>query len=161
MLTCDNMGFKMWAVVNMAERMDPVLETKIVATRIGRLHVELRGRGPIVVCWPSLYCDARTLDSLILELARDYRVVVVDGPGHGRSGVSLRPFSLDDSAAAVVEVLDAVSATRVMWIGAAWGGHIGMTVARRYPERLAGLVVLNAPMAPWRPGAVGAWRSCA
>jgi pimeloyl-ACP methyl ester carboxylesterase len=49
-----------------------------------------------------------------------------------------------------MQVLDAVGAAQVVWLGAAWGGHIGVAAARRHPDRLVGLVVLNAPMRPWR-----------
>jgi pimeloyl-ACP methyl ester carboxylesterase len=103
-----------------------------------------------LLCWPSLYCDARTLDPLVEDLARDHRVLVVDGPGHGRSGISPAPFSSQDAAHAAVEVLDAMGAARATWIGAAWGGHVGITVARTHARRLAGLIVMNAPLQPWR-----------
>jgi pimeloyl-ACP methyl ester carboxylesterase len=130
--------------------MSQAVETKTVPTRIGQLHVELRGQGPSLLCWPSLYCDARTLDWIASDLARDHRVLVVDGPGHGNSGASPGRFSSDDAADAAIDILDATGAARVTWIGAAWGGHVGVCVARRYPERLAGLVVMNTPMARWR-----------
>ncbi|HEY6560167.1 MAG TPA: alpha/beta fold hydrolase [Polyangiaceae bacterium] len=130
--------------------MSQAVETKTVPTRLGQLHVELRGQGPSVLCWPSLYCDARTLDSIAYDLARDHRVLVVDGPGHGKSGASPGRFSFDDAADAAIEILAAMGAARVTWIGAAWGGAVGISMARRYPERLAGLVVMNTPMARWR-----------
>ena len=133
-------------------------ENKVVATRIGPLHVELRGRGPVILCWPSLYCDARTLDPLVDDLAHDYRVLVVDGPGHGRSGTSPAPFSPDDCADAAMEVLDAVNVERATWIGAAWGGHVGVAAARRHRDRLIGLIVMNAPMADWRGGRLALMR---
>jgi pimeloyl-ACP methyl ester carboxylesterase len=130
--------------------MDPSIDTLRVTTAIGDLHVERRGAGPAVLCWPSLYCDARTLDPVVEDLARDHEVLVLDGPGHGRSGTPDRSFSLADCADAAILALDALRINRVVWLGAAWGGHVGITAARRFPGRLAGLVVLNAPMAPWR-----------
>jgi pimeloyl-ACP methyl ester carboxylesterase len=123
-----------------------------IPTKIATLHVEVRGDGPAIVCWPSLYCDARTLDPLVEDLARDHRMVVIDGPGHGQSGAPTRRFSLDDCADAAMEVLDALGIHRAVWLGAAWGGHVGVAAARRHGERLSGLVLLNAPMAPWRGG---------
>lgn len=125
-------------------------ECRIVPTRIGPLNVESRGQGDVLLCWPSLYCDARTLDPIVEDLARDHRVLVVDGPGHGRSGISSAPFSSQDAAQAAVEVLDAMGAARATWIGAAWGGHVGITVARMYAGRIAGLIIMNAPLQPWR-----------
>lgn len=121
-----------------------------VVTKVGTLHVEERGRGPAVFCWPSLFADARTLDVVADALAPDHRVVVVDGPGHGRSGPPPSAFSLADCAAAAMQIFDALGITRATWIGSAWGGHIGVVAALHHPERLERLVVLNAPMEPWR-----------
>lgn len=130
--------------------MGATTECRIVPTMIGPLHVEARGQGDVLLCWPSLYCDARTLDPLVEDLAHDHRVLVVDGPGHGRSGISAAPFSSEEAAHAAVQVLDAMGATRATWIGAAWGGHVGITVARTHAERLAGLIIMNSPLQPWR-----------
>jgi pimeloyl-ACP methyl ester carboxylesterase len=125
-------------------------DARTIGTNVGDLHVESRGQGPAVLCWPSLYCDGSTLTPLVDDLSRDYQVVVVDGPGHGGSGSSPGACSLDECADAAVQVMDALGIRRAVWIGAAWGGHIGVLAGRRHPGRMIGLVVLNAPMAPWR-----------
>lgn len=148
MLTSVNIEVKIERVVNMETRMKT--ETREIATKVGSLHVESTGTGRAVFCWPSLYCDATTLEPLVRDLARDHRVVVVDGPGHGRSGPSPGPFTMDDCADAAIEVLDALGIERVSWVGPAWGGHVGVVAARRHRDRLDGLAILNAPMAPWR-----------
>jgi len=132
--------------------------TRTISTQIGALHVESRGDGPPIFCWPSLYCDARTLDPVASDLARDHQVLVVDGPGHGRSGKSPGRFSLDDSADAAMTILDALGVRRATWLGAAWGGHVGIAAARRHRERLNGLVLLNAPCAPWSGGRLALMR---
>jgi 3-oxoadipate enol-lactonase len=125
-------------------------ESKAVDTPIGKLQVQVRGSGPVVLVWPSLYCDATTVEPVAADLASDHRVVVVDGPGHGGSGPSPGPFTLEDCADAAMSILDELGAWRATWIGAAWGGHVGIAAARRHRERIAGLVLLNAPMASWR-----------
>jgi len=124
--------------------------TRQLATKVGILHVEERGKGPAVLCWPSLFADARTLDGIAQALADDHRVVVVDGPGHGKSAAPPAPFSLADCADAAMQILDELGIDRATWIGAAWGGHVGVAAALRHPDRLDRLVVLNVPMAPWR-----------
>ena len=130
--------------------MNPTAADRTVTTKIGDLHVEIRGEGPAIFCWPTLYCDARTLDPLVEDLARDHQVVVVDGPGHGRSGRSPGVFSMRDCADAAMEILDTLGLRRVTWIGAAWGGHVGVAAALHHRSRLAGLVLVNAPMTAWR-----------
>jgi len=120
-----------------------------VTTKVGALHVEDRGSGSPVVVWSSLFADGRTLDVLTDDLARDHRVLVIDGPGHGKSESPKEHFSLDDCADAAMQIMDDAGVTRATWIGAAWGGHVGTAAALRHRERLDGLVLLNVPMAPW------------
>ena len=123
---------------------------RAIPTAIGSLHVEATGRGPSVVCWPSLYCDASTLTAFVEDLARDHELLVIDGPGHGGSSRSPGPYSMSDCADAAMQVLDAFGISQAVWVGAAWGGHVGVAAARRHGQRLIGLVLLNAPMSPWR-----------
>lgn len=121
-----------------------------MSTKVGALHVEEWGSGPrAVVCWPSLFADGPTLRGIVDALAPDHRVVVIDGPGHGQSGAPDGAFSLAACAAAAMRVLDELGIERATWVGVAWGGHVGVAAALDHPERLDGLVVLNAPMAPW------------
>lgn len=121
-----------------------------IQTKVGRLHVELHGRGPALLCWPSLFCDGRTMAPLVDDLGRDHQVLLVDGPGHGRSEGTKEAFSIDDCADAGIGVLDALGVHRATWIGAAWGGHVGTAAAVRHPNRIRALVTMNAPMGAWR-----------
>lgn len=123
--------------------------TRRVSTAVGDLHVESSGSGPVVVCWPSLFCDGRTLELQRAALATNHRVLVIDGAGHGRSGPPPRHFSLEDCARAVGNVLDNAEVQRATFLGCAWGGHVGAVMALIAPERLRRLILLNAPMNAW------------
>lgn len=120
-----------------------------IETSLGPLHIERYGAGPSLVCWPSLFCDVRTLRPLVDEFARDHQVLLVDGPGHGRSGGVARAFTMEETAAAAMQVLDAVGIARATWIGSAWGGHVGTVAALGYPQRVRALVTMNAPFGAW------------
>ena len=58
---------------------------------------------------------------LVDDLGRDHQVLLVDGPGHGKSGGTKAAFSIDDCADAGIGVLDALGVRHASWIGAAWG----------------------------------------
>jgi len=120
-----------------------------IETSLGRLHLDDLGRGPALLCWPSLFCDSRTLRPIADDLARDHRVLLVDGPGHGQSSVRDGAVSLEDCANAAVDVLDALGVERAVWIGAAWGGHVGILAAIQHADRFPALVTMNAPMDAW------------
>lgn len=120
-----------------------------VSTRLGRLHVGQAGSGPPAVLWHSLWVDSRSWGPLIDELGAHRRVVTIDGPGYGRSSPIHRNFTLDDCATAAGEVLDQLGIIEpVDWVGNAWGGHVGITLAVNRPRRLRSLVTIAAPVTP-------------
>jgi pimeloyl-ACP methyl ester carboxylesterase len=51
----------------------------------------------------------------------------------------------------MIGLLDAVGAERAIWVGHDWGGLVGWELARRRPERTAGVVGLNTPFLPRPP----------
>lgn len=42
-------------------------------TRLGDLHVSVRGAGPVAVLWHSLYVDEHSWDAMIGEVERERR----------------------------------------------------------------------------------------
>lgn len=119
-----------------------------VATRLGDLHVRRSGAGSPIVLWHSLYVDGRSMLPVAEALAKDHAVVVPDGWGHGRTPRVGRPWTIDDCADAALDLLDALEMPVVDWVGNAWGGHIGMALARRAPGRVRSLVAMCAPLQP-------------
>lgn len=119
----------------------------LVETRLGRLFVEERGEGAPVFLWHSLLCDGGMWRFQVPRLAEHYRILNVDGPGHGRSSPIRRPFTLWDCADAAVEVMDALEIERVHWVGLSWGGMVGMRLALTYPDRVRSLALLDTSAA--------------
>jgi pimeloyl-ACP methyl ester carboxylesterase len=74
-----------------------VIEHRI-ETCLGRLAAYELGQGPPTLLWPSLYVDHASLLPIASELARIRRCILLDPPGHGRSGVPRRGFTLRDCA---------------------------------------------------------------
>jgi pimeloyl-ACP methyl ester carboxylesterase len=126
--------------------------TARITTTVGPLVVRSRGRGPVAVLWHSLFVDDRSWARVEDDLARERRLVIITGPGHGASGDPGRRYSLDDCAVAAAEVLNAVEAPgAVDWVGNAWGGHVGIVFAARWPERCRTLITLGTPVEAYTP----------
>jgi pimeloyl-ACP methyl ester carboxylesterase len=118
-----------------------------VATRLGRLTVEVDGSGPTAVLWHSLFVDSTSWSRLRPRLAAVRRLILIDGPGHGANPAPPGPFSQADCAAAAVEVLDALAVTRpVDWLGNAWGGHVGLCFAAANPGACRSLLTIATPV---------------
>jgi pimeloyl-ACP methyl ester carboxylesterase len=124
-------------------------ESSLVPTSIGRLNVGQTGSGPSAVLWHSLWVDSRSWGPLVNSFGAHRQVVTIDGPGYGGSDPIHRDFTLDDCAKAGAEVLDHLGITDpVDWVGNAWGGHVGITLAADQPHRVRSLVTIAAPLLP-------------
>lgn len=127
--------------------MGDVQSTATVRTQVGSLYVESIGAGPSAVLWHSLFVDSRSWHRVVDELARDRRLVLITGPGHGPSGNPGRHYAMEDCADAAVSVLDAVGIEDpVDWVGNAWGGHVGIVLASQQPQRFRTLTTVGTPV---------------
>jgi pimeloyl-ACP methyl ester carboxylesterase len=77
-----------------------------VATTLGQLHVRTLGSGPIAVLWHSLFVDSTTWQRVTGPLSARRRLILIDGPGHGRSAPARRLFTVEECADAAAQVLD-------------------------------------------------------
>lgn len=89
--------------------------------------------------------DAHVWDDFVPAVAPYYRTLALDQRGHGDSGhdPELR-YDHDSMARDAIAVLDALGLPRAVLIGHSMGGRVAMRFARRHPERLAGLVIVDA-----------------
>jgi pimeloyl-ACP methyl ester carboxylesterase len=118
-----------------------------VRTRLGRWFYEERGAprrdgAPAVVLWPSLLFDGSMWRHQLAPLSELGRVLVFDGPGHGKSEVP-PPFTLEDNAEALLDVFEALQISRAVLVGLSWGGMLAMRMALQHPERVAALALFD------------------
>jgi alpha/beta hydrolase fold len=105
-----------------------MMTSQMIDPTVGRLHVEVDGDGPPAMLWHSLFVDSGSWARMRPLLRDERRLIVVDGPGHGRSSTPPGDFRLDDCAQAAAEVMDASDVSKpVDWVGNAWGGHVGLS----------------------------------
>jgi pimeloyl-ACP methyl ester carboxylesterase len=81
------------------------------------------------------------------------RAILYDLRGHGRSGRPARGYTTRDGVADLRAVLDALDVTRPVYlVGNSYGGLIATRLAIAEPERVAGLVLIEAICAGPRAG---------
>lgn len=78
--------------------------------------------------------------------ARNYRVIAIDLPGFGSSGV-LPGARIDDYADAVEAVASHLDLPPFLLVGHSMGGYTGLNYLRRFPHRLLGFSLLHSH--PW------------
>lgn len=89
----------------------------------------------------------------IERLHNDYRLIAIDLPGHGLTEAPDNyRASLDSNAELVGKLADHAGVTRFVLAGNSMGGAVSLVFAMKHPERLDGLVLVDA--AGW-PGEAG------
>ncbi len=116
-------------------------------TRLGRMfyieHGASRHAGaPAVVLCHGYLFDNRQWDGQVGPLAKLGRVLVLDGPGHGKSEIPPR-FSIEDHAEALTDLFRETGVDRVVMVGLSWGGMVAMRLALRHPAKVAALALLD------------------
>ena len=101
------------------------------------------GRGPTVVLVHGLGGARMSWMPTARKLLGGHRVVMVDLPGHGESALP-DPFSLSIAADALDRVLAGQKAESTVVVGQGLGGMLALLAASAHPERVKGVVVIDA-----------------
>ena len=102
------------------------------------IHVEFLGSGPDLVMLHGWAMHGGLLRGLAEQLSADYRVSLIDLPGHGGSG------QIDDySLASVTDVLAQAAPPKAHWLGWSLGGLLALGVADAHPEHVRSLVMIS------------------
>ena len=119
-----------------------------------RVHVEVLGTaGPDLVLIHGSSGNVRDFTHrLAPELARRYRVFVVDRPGLGWSDPLPGGGTLVEQAGAIQQAVAGLGATRPLVLGHSYGGAVALAWGATRPETLAGLVHLSGVAYPWPTG---------
>ncbi|MFE7129283.1 alpha/beta fold hydrolase [Streptomyces sp. NPDC057638] len=127
------------------------------------LHHTLSGPAdaPLLVLGPSLGTSARVWSAQLPTLARAFRVLCFDLPGHGGSATEALPFTepgratVDDLAELVLDLVARLRHERFHYAGISLGGAIGARLAADHPGRVASLALVCSSARfgrpdPWR-----------
>ena len=110
-----------------------------IAANGAAFHVVEAGQGaPLLLLhgWPEFWL---TWEPVMARLADRFRLIAPDLRGFGDSDKPDGPFGPDDHAADLLALLDALGIARAGVVGHDVGGAAMQALARRAPERVAGL----------------------
>lgn len=117
------------------------------------MYHEILGRqdaaAPTLVLSSGLGGSARFWGPQLAALTDDYRVVVYDQSGSGRSPATLADdYSIAEMARELLALLDSLDIQRCHFIGHALGGLVGLELALQRPQLLQSQVLINAWSSP-------------
>ena len=141
--------------------------SRMLAVGDGR-QVHVRDEGPRdapIVLLHGSNADLHTWQAWTDALSADYRVVRFDQRGHGLTGPAAdADYSIEAFAGDIDAVVDALGVERFVLAGNSMGGAIAMQYAIASPERLDGLVLVDAagPRSSAMPMAISpsSWLQC-
>jgi 3-oxoadipate enol-lactonase len=125
-----------------------VAESRLIDTVLGSVRVQVSGGGEAIMFWPSLLMTGDMWAAQAAHFGTDHRVIMVDPPGFGESQKLTAPFTFDDCARCIVDILDGLGVQRAHFVGNSWGGMIGGTFAARNPDRIGSAVLMNCTASP-------------
>lgn len=116
------------------------------------IHYETIGQGPPLLCVHGLWSSGRAYHDggWVAALRDDYRLLLPDVRGHGRSAKphDTAAYTPDELASDVLAVLDAEGVARAHVLGYSMGGWVAHALARLAPERTLSLMVGGAGVDP-------------
>jgi pimeloyl-ACP methyl ester carboxylesterase len=112
------------------------------------IHSSSTGSGKATVIFIHGWtCDSSSWAAQVPALAKHYRVITLDLPGHGKSASPKDgKLSMDLFARAVEAVRAEAKADSVVLVGHSMGAPVIRQYARLYPQHVAGLVAVDGPL---------------
>lgn len=121
----------------------PSIQSKSISVQGARLHYQEAGSGTALVFIHGFGLDLRMWDSQFFEFSKKYRAIRYDLRGFGKSDLPVEgePYRHHDDLKAM---LDQLGIDKVVLVGLSLGGRIATAFAIDYPDRVAGLVLVDS-----------------
>ena len=119
----------------------------IIVERL-RVHYIESGAGPTVVMIHGNAGGVEDFEFGVIDLlSREYRVIAIDRPGHGKSDrPSRKAATLEYQAQLLHQTFLQLGITQSVLVGHSWGAALALLYALQYPEEVSAMVLL-APAA--------------
>ena len=108
------------------------------------IRYEDSGEGFPVVMLHGYLESLNIWDDFACKLSEKYRVITIDIPGHGESGVIGEVHSMDKMAEMLNKVLDELGIKKCVLIGHSMGGYVTLAFLEHHPEKLAGFSLFHS-----------------
>jgi 3-oxoadipate enol-lactonase len=116
----------------------------VAEVRAQRLHYEdSGGTGLPLVLSHGFLMDSDMFEPQVSALSGSHRLITWDQRGHGHTVSTDEPYTYWDSADDLAALLDHLGVERAVFGGMSQGGFVSLRFALRYPDRTAGLVLID------------------
>ena len=103
-----------------------------------------RGEGHAIVLLHGYLETKEIWSDFATELAKYFRVISIDIPGHGKSGKVSEIHTMDLLAEAVDEVLKNLAIDRAFLVGHSMGGYVVLSYLANYRSKVSGICLFHS-----------------
>ena len=108
------------------------------------IHYNYVGIGPTAVLLHGFLESSKMWDPLLPELSKSRKIITIDLPGLGESGVISEIHSMELIAEVVHEILENLQITIATFVGHSMGGYVTLAYAEMFSDRVEKIVLLNS-----------------
>lgn len=108
------------------------------------LFYRIEGKGEPVVLIHGFGEHSSIWDELAGELIKDYKLIIPDLPGSGRSTCNMEGISMDSMAGQINQILEKENIDTCYMIGHSMGGYITLAFAEKYVHMLKGMGLFHS-----------------
>jgi Predicted hydrolases or acyltransferases (alpha/beta hydrolase superfamily) len=106
------------------------------------------GKGDPIILLHGYLESSLIWDDFATNLKKTHRVIRLDLPGHGLSGVNGSIHTMEYLADAVQHILKLVGVEKCTLVGHSMGGYVTLAFAKKYPSMLNGFVLFHSTPNP-------------
>lgn len=110
----------------------------------GMIHYNIRGEGRVVILLHGYLESKEVWESFAERLSSKFKVICMDLPGHGMSGVYGNTHTMEFLASSVKALLINLDADKVFLSGHSLGGYVTLAFLELYPELLSGYCLFHS-----------------
>jgi pimeloyl-ACP methyl ester carboxylesterase len=113
-----------------------------------RIHYCIEGNGPVILLLHGFLESLEIWDEFASVLSKEFTIVRIDFPGHGKSDNFSGVHTMDFMASCAKAVLDHLNISNCLITGHSMGGYVSLAFAENYPQFAKGIVLFHSQAAP-------------
>lgn len=112
------------------------------------IQFRTQGNGPWIILLHGFLESMEIWNDLANELSDKFSVLMVDLPGHGRSGLIGEEHPMALMGTAVRAIIGSLNIDSFILCGHSMGGYVSLEIAKALPEKTKGLILFHSHAAP-------------
>ncbi len=117
---------------------------KIININGVSVNYDISGEGKVIVLLHGFLESLSIWDHFSTELSKKYKIIAIDLPGHGKTGIFNDEHSMSFMAFIVHELLKQEHIEKCFMVGHSMGGSVSLAFAEKYVHHLTGICLFHS-----------------